>query len=160
MTVIITGADLPHYFSAPLFILSPNSPYSVAQTALLCWLRSAFPEFSWSGTGSLECYFLARAGCLDPGERAGWVGSWLSSAAFSLLMGGNTTCQNTALDCPGFLLYRWGLESLWTSSHGSKPRLLLAEPGIIQELVFFFFILSTNQSVANSVSNFWTRCHE
>lgn len=82
------------------------------------------------------------------------VGSSFTAEEFSLLVGGNATCQNTALDCPGILLDSWGLVSLWALCHGSKPRLLLAEPGIIQELVFFFFILSTNQSPANSVSNF------
>lgn len=38
--------------------------------------------------------------------------------------------------------------------HGSKPNLMLSESGLRQELVFFFSILSTNQSTAKSVSNF------
>lgn len=129
-------------------------PYSNAQTVHLCWLRSPSSQFHWSFTGSLECYFLAREGC-SKGWESEQAGVGLGSAeVFSLPVGGNTTCQNTALACPGFLLYRWGLESLWAPCHGSKPRSSLTEPRIIQELVFFFFILSTNQSTANSVSNF------
>ena len=35
-------------------------------------------------------------------SRPGWV--LTLSEVLSLLVGENTTCQNTALDCPGFLL--------------------------------------------------------
>lgn len=154
--MIIRGADLSHCRSTSFFTVCASD----VRTVPLCWLRSPFSKFSWSGTGSLECCFLVRAGCSDLGEWASWGGSCLSAGVFSAPVGGNTTCQNTALDCPGFLLYRWGLESLWAPCHGSKPGLSLAEPGIVHELVFFIFIPSTNQSAANSVSNFWTRCHE
>lgn len=124
----------------------------------LFWLRNCSFEFHWFDTGVL---FPSKSGMFKSlGEWVGWGGPWLSAEVFSLPVGGNTTCQNTALACPGFLLYRWGLDSLWAPCHGSKPILSLTEPRIIQELVFFFFILSTNQSTANSVSNFWTRCRE
>lgn len=44
--------------------------------------------------------------------------------------------------------------SPWALCHEYKAGLSLSEPGIIPVLVFFFFILSTNQSAVSSVSNF------
>lgn len=120
----------------------------------LCWLWSPPSEFHWAGTGSDERCSLARAGCLGCWEREqGGPGS-LWRCSLSLPVGGNMACQNIPLAGPGFLSSRWGLDSLWAPCHGSEPRLVLAEPRIIQELVFFFFILSTNQSTAGSVSKF------
>lgn len=73
---------------------------------------------------------------------------------YSFSQGEETPLVRTQLWLAQVLVCRWGLESLWAPCHGSKPSLSLAEPGIKQEFVFFFFILSTNQSTVNSVSNF------
>ena len=151
MTVTTTSADLPHHsvslssLRVPIQMLRQRT---VLAKELFLWVSPVWHCL-------LGVPFSCKSGMFRPlGEWAGWDGPWLSTEVFSLLVGGNTTCQNTALACPGFLSYRWGLQSLWAPCHGSEPRLSLTDPRIIQELVFFFFVLSTNQSTANSVSHF------
>lgn len=151
MTVTIIGADLPHHLCpflhcVLLFKWLDSAP--VLAKELFLWVSRVWHCL-------LGVPFSSKSGIFRPLEEwAGWDGPWLSAEVFSLLVGGNTTCQNTALACPGFLSYRWDLESFWAPCHGSEPRLSLTDPRIIQELVFFFFVLSTDQSTANSVSHF------